>query len=154
MNMGRLETIGYTEQYARERIDAFLAQPRSYLVDIRNTPYSRWNTNWNRNTLAARYEKRYVHLPGLGNLNYANKHLPIELADPEQHVSHLVTCLKRGCSYLLLCACKDYERCHRKTVYTLIMAALGDTGEPEPVKTVALLTEHAPTYSTLSLWGN
>ena len=151
MTTGRLETLGYAQAYAHEQIEAFLAHPRSYLVDIRYKPYSRWNTNWNRDALAKRYGRDYVHLPGLGNLNYAHKELPIQLADPERHISHLAQCLKRGYSYLLLCACKDYERCHRKVVYERILAVLDPMHEPEPVAVQAC--EPTPlVYATLSLW--
>ena len=132
MTLGRLHTLGYTEPEAAERIETFLARPRSILVDIRYKPYSGFNPNWNRNALKARYPRQYVHLPGLGNINNGQKGLPIVLADPERHVSHLASQLKRGVSYLLLCACKHYERCHRKTVYEQIMATL------DPMSTLAL----------------
>lgn len=154
MNIGRLETIGYTQAYAHEQIEAFLACSRSYLVDIRYKPYSKWNPNWSRETFAKRYRHQYVHLPGLGNLNYAQKGAPIRLADPDRHVAHLAECLKRGASYLLLCACKDYEQCHRKVVYECILAVLGDASEQRaaPVQAGHQPTLHVPTYSTLSLW--
>lgn len=125
-----LDTIGYTEQDALQRIDAFLARPRCYLVDIRYKPWSKWNPRWNRPALQARYPHRYVHLPGLGNLHYGHRDQPIQLADPEPHIAHLAAMLTRGTSYLLLCACKDYEHCHRKAVYDLIMTALGQPPVP------------------------
>jgi uncharacterized protein (DUF488 family) len=151
---GRLETIGYTQISAAEQIETFLAQPRSYLVDIRYKPYSKWNTTWNRNILQARYPKRYIHLPGLGNVNYAHKDLPIQLADPQRHLAHLVEMLQQGCSYLLLCACKEYARCHRKVVYELLSAALAPMDVPEPVQATGsgLVAERVPTYRALSFW--
>lgn len=128
--IGTLETIGYTQQDAWQRIETFVARPRAYLVDIRFKPYSTWNPRWNRTALQARYPHRYVHLPGLGNLNYGHRDQPIQLADPDRHVAHLAEMLVRGTSYLLLCACKDYEHCHRKTVYDLVMIALGQPPVP------------------------
>ena len=143
---GRLATIGYTQTNARERIDAFVGRPRSYLVDIRSKPYS-WNKSWNREVLRARYGRRYVHVPGLGNVNSGHKGAPIRLSDPEPWVSHFAGELQRGNSFLLLCGCRDYERCHRKLVYTLIRAALGDSREPEHGQTPARVV-----CSTQSLW--
>jgi hypothetical protein len=122
---GTLATIGYLEPDAQARIDAFLAHPRAYLVDIRLRPYARFRPQWNRPALHARYHGRYVHLRGLGNVHYQDKRLPIHLLDPEPHIQHLAEQLTRGTSYLLLCACKDEEHCHRKVVYERIMLALG-----------------------------
>ena len=150
MDTGRLETIGYTQANARTRIDAFVARPLSYLVDIRYKPYCGWNPNWNRQALKAHYGRRYVHLQGLGNLNHAQKGAPIVLADPEQWIAHLASELERGCSYLLLCACKQDERCHRRLVYERILAVLDP--RDEPVEVMAVHTEYVPTYATLSLW--
>jgi hypothetical protein len=141
--LGELVTIGYTEPNALGRIDAFVAQPRAYVVDIRYKPWSKWNSNWSRNMLSARYPKRYIHLPGLGNVNYGQKQAAIQLADPERHIRHLAEMLQHGCSYLLLCACKDYAQCHRKVVYELILAAMG-----QPVSVVP----SQPVYTVQSLW--
>jgi uncharacterized protein (DUF488 family) len=150
MTRGRVETLGYTENESTSRIETFLAYPRSYLVDIRYKPYSRWNPNWNRQTLKVRYGRQYVHLPGLGNINYGKPDQPIVLANPEQHLSDLATAVNQGASYLLLCACKDYERCHRKIVYSRIMAILDPTRVQEPEKAAEQL--HIPRYYALSLW--
>ena len=144
MTIGRLETIGYTEPDALSRIDAFLAHSQAYLVDIRYKPWSKWNPRWNRTSLQARYPHRYVHLAGLGNLNYGHPDPPILLAHPEPHIRDLAEMLTRGTSYLLLCACKDYERCHRKAVYELIQAALG---QPAEVSTKEVLI-------AVSLWDS
>ncbi len=145
--MGTLATLGYTEAGAREQIDAFLARPRSYLVDIRLVPYSRFRPQWNRPALKARYGRQYVHLRGLGNLHYQDPRKPIHLLGPEPHIEHLAKQLSLGTSYLLLCACKNYERCHRKVVYEQILLQLG--AQPEEQEAVVPLgAVYAP-----SLWG-
>lgn len=141
---GMLATIGYTEPDAQVRIDAFVAQPRAYLVDIRLRPYSRFRPQWNRPALQTRYHRRYVHLRGLGNVHYQDRKLPIHLLDPEPYLQHLAEQLTRGTSYLLLCACKDYEHCHRKVVYERIMLALGGQAEAG--------ASGGAVYA-LSLWG-
>lgn len=137
-------TIGYTEPEAQARIDAFLTQPRTYLVDIRLTPYSRFRPQWNRPALQTRYRGQYVHLRGLGNVHYQDRTQPMQLLDPQPHIQHLAEQLMQGTSYLLLCACKDYTRCHRKVVSEQIMLALGQHS--------VRVSGAAGTLSTVSLW--
>lgn len=125
MIRGTLETIGYLEADAEERIAAFLAQPATSLIDIRLTPYSRYWPTWNKPMLKARYGRQYAHLRGLGNVSSHDRNQPIHLLSPETHIQHLAEQLLRGHSYLLLCACKHYERCHRKVVYERILLTMG-----------------------------
>lgn len=125
MNTGTLLTIGYTEDNAKERIEAFLAQPRTGLVDIRYTPRCRWNAQWNKSALQAKYGRaKYVHEPCFGNVNYRKKDGPIQLANPDERLPAVVNFLIGGASLMLLCACKEYERCHRRTVYELVMSTV------------------------------
>ena len=140
MTIGTVATIGYTEPDALQRIDTFVAQPRAYLVDIRLKPWSRWNPFWNRTNLQARYPYRYVHLAGLGNVNYGQRDQPIQLVDPAPHIAHLAEMLTHGTSYLLLCACKDYARCHRKVVYELLLAALDQPSAPRGRETLVAVS--------------
>ena len=125
MRHGILETIGYLEDEAEERIAVFLARPATSLIDIRLTPYSRFWPDWNKPVLKARYGRQYAHLRGLGNASYQDRNQPIHLLSPDVHIQHLADQLLRGHSYLLLCACKHYERCHRKIVYERILLAMG-----------------------------
>lgn len=67
---------------------------------------------------------RYLHIKNLGNVNYNQPGQPIQLLNPDEAVTQAVYSLRDGYSLLLLCACKDYERCHRKLVFELISAAL------------------------------
>lgn len=119
-----LETIGYTEKDATIRIAAFLSQPHSYLVDIRLVPWCGWSASWRRQELLTAYGKQYVSLPGFGNVNYNRPGQPIVLQAPEKHLAVVVKALQRGAFLLLLCGCRNYETCHRKVVYELIMAEL------------------------------
>lgn len=133
MPVGKLETIGYTEANAVQRIEAFLTLPRSGLIDIRYVPSCQWGKQWNKEALKARYGKQYIHLRCFGNVNYLHPDRPISLANPAERLDTVVNALGHGASLLLLCACKDYERCHRKTVYDLIMreVARRQTQKPE-----------------------
>lgn len=122
---GELLTLGYTEPNAMPRLDAFLAQPDTGLVDIRFSPRSRWYPEFNQAALLRRYGSlKYGHCRELGNVNYNKPGEPIELFTPEEGVRRVIRLLQSGCSVMLLCACKDYEHCHRKIAFDLIMAAL------------------------------
>ncbi len=121
MNIGTLETIGYAEPDAAQRIAKFLAQPRTGLIDIRYSPRCRWDAQWNKSALQAKYTRQYIHLRCFGNVNYNKPGQPIQLANPNERLASLVNFLLNDASLMLLCACKDYEHCHRKTVYDLMM---------------------------------
>jgi uncharacterized protein (DUF488 family) len=130
--MKELLTIGYTEENAQERIDAFLVNERAMLVDIRLSARSRWNGHFGKGALEKRYKKQYVHIPEFGNVNYrpGDRGKGIELAWPDLGLKQIMPLLRSGHSLMLLCACKDYEQCHRKVVYDLIMAKLSEAGSP------------------------
>jgi hypothetical protein len=60
-------------------------------------------------------------------VNYNRPGEPIKLLSPYEGARRVIRLLQSGRSLILLCACKHYERCHRKTAYDLIMAALAST---------------------------
>lgn len=124
--MSELLTIGYTEPNAQERIDAFLAHPNTILVDIRFSARSRWAGHFGKGALEASYKKQYIHVPEFGNVNYRpeNRDRGIELAWPDLGLKRIMPLLRSGHSVMLLCACKGYEKCHRKVVYDLVMAEM------------------------------
>ncbi len=124
MKHGTLLTIGYGEPDAASRIKVFLTEPRTLLVDIRYSPWSRWKPAWRKAALRDTYQHSYVHLKALGNVNYNRPGQPIHLLNPDGPVRAAVQFLQSGGSLMLLCACKEYERCHRKVVYELICQAL------------------------------
>lgn len=127
--LGELVTLGYTEPDAQQRLDAFMARPDTGLVDIRYSPRSRWRPEFNQAALIERYGAlRYGHCKALGNVNYNKPGEPIKLSDPFMGTRMVIHLLQGGRSLILLCACKDYERCHRKTAYDLIVSALTSTG--------------------------
>lgn len=120
-----LFTMGYTEQDAQQRLDTFLAQPSTKLIDIRYSPRSRWKPEFNQSALIKRYGPlKYEHCRALGNVNYNRASEPIKLLSPDEGVQHMIDLLLSGNSLMLLCACKAYEHCHRKTAYDLVMGAL------------------------------
>ena len=124
MNTGTLLTIGYTEPDAAQRIATFLAQPHTGLVDIRYSPRCTWDAQWDKSALQVTYGQQYVHERCFGNVNYRKKGGPIQLVNPDERLPVVVRYLMNGGSLMLLCACKDYEHCHRRTVYELVMSAV------------------------------
>jgi len=124
MQTGTLETMGYAEPDAAQRIATFLAQPRTGLVDIRYAPRCGWSAQWNKNALQAKYTRQYIHLRCFGNVHYNKPGRPIQLANPAERLPSLVNALLNGTSLLLLCACQDAEHCHRKMVSDLVMEAV------------------------------
>lgn len=123
----RILPIGYTEPDAEQRIAEFLATSKKHgLVDIRLKPRSRWYQNFNLKALDQRYGVQYGWCPELGNLNHkpADRHKGIMLKDPEAGLRKVTSLLEQGYSIMLLCACKDYEQCHRKVVHEMLIQAL------------------------------
>jgi hypothetical protein len=111
------------------------------LVDIRYSPWSRWQPQWRKAVMRERYGYRYLHLKALGNVNYNKPGRPIQLLDPEKSVQAAAQFLQSGWSMMLLCACKNYETCHRKVVYDLISQALAESapdGRAAPKERVQL----------------
>ncbi len=93
------------------------------LVDVRRRT---GRFHWKSSDFRAALESRYVHLRGFGNRNYRAPSLPIELHDPttaRNELKHLIG--RTGCkSTVLMCACEDYELCHRKAVVEFLKASV------------------------------
>ena len=126
--MGSLATLGYADkQMARELPGILIVNPRAYLVDTRLDPYCKWSPLWQRKGLEAGWGERYLYRGDwLGNVHHRDADKPIQLADEERGISWLIRGLERGYTLLLLCGCAHYERCHRKVIYELVKARLGD----------------------------
>lgn len=124
--MSELLTIGYAVPGVLDTIDAFLKNEHACLVDIRWSARSRWYPEFNKRSLEQRYGDQYTHCPALGNLNYRpeDRDQGIRIANPEVGVWRVLSLMRNGDDVMLMCACKDYERCHRKVVYDLIMTEL------------------------------
>lgn len=122
---GMLATVGYAHPDAAAIITAWMeSNPSALLVDIRYSPHSRWSPHWSRKALEAAWGGRYRHIRTLGNVNYNRPGLSIQLADAEAGVRWAVEALQAGHSLLLLCACREYEHCHRKLVEEQVMQAI------------------------------
>lgn len=70
-------TVGHSNRTLAEFTELLMAHRISVLVDVRTIPRSRYNPQFNRETLPHMLEAEgiaYEHLPGLGGLRRAGKH--------------------------------------------------------------------------------
>jgi activating signal cointegrator 1 len=92
------------------------------LVDIRYSPWSP-NPHWRKLALAELVgANRYQWIQDLGNVNYKSGG-PIRLLRPEAAAVRLREVLDHR-SIVLLCACRDWETCHRRDAAEYLSEAL------------------------------
>ena len=120
---GKLYTVGYAGLEHVEQLQLFLSH-EVLLVDIRYFPASRWRPEWSRKRLSERFAPNYEHIRELGNVNYHSLDLPIELFDAKRGVTKIVSFLQEGYDICLLCACADWQSCHRRLVTDLVQREL------------------------------
>ena len=83
------------------------------VIDIRLNPWSR-RAAFRRRQLSEALRPMYGLLPDLGNVNYRTGG-PIKLKHEERGLAHLAGYL-RDLPVIVMCACRDLERCHRRVV--------------------------------------
>lgn len=112
----KLVPFGYSMPGAEAILSTIMERDSSaLLVDIRTQPYSK-RPEWRHDSLALRFGKRYRPLGELlGNVNY-NTGGPMRLASATLGAKRLRSWLETGHSLVLLCACREYARCHRSLV--------------------------------------
>ena len=103
-------------------LERLMGDETTYLVDIRLSPRSGWQV-FNKEALKTRFHSQYIHLPELGNINYRNGQ-PIQIAHPDHGIPRLIRGLNQGYTLLLMCGCKEYGSCHRRTVVNLLIGAM------------------------------
>jgi hypothetical protein len=117
--------LGYAQPDSEATLQTLMARNlRMLLVDIRYSPRSRWSPQWSKKALQATWGDRYWHVQALGNVNYRLADAPIQLLDAETGICWAVEHLRSGYSLILLCACREYDRCHRKLVEEQVMQVL------------------------------
>ena len=122
---GTIYTLGYSQRKAAATLERLLRQPHILLLDVRYQPTSRWNPQWNRAELAARYGEQYRWERRLGNVNYWSRERGIQLPTGWQEaIREAATLICAGTSLMLLCCCGDERACHRTLVAKLIQDAL------------------------------
>ena len=62
--------------------------------------------------LSGIFENKYIHIKELGNVNYKGKE--IKICDLDAGLSKIENLINKD--IILLCSCKDYNKCHRKII--------------------------------------
>ncbi len=106
-------TFGYQDKRAVDLLGR-LEELDAVLCDIRLSPRSRWQPEWNQKQLAALMGDRYLHLPELGNVNYRGDG-PVEIADLSSGLGTIFD-LAATRSVVLMCVCSKLSGCHRETI--------------------------------------
>ncbi|MEW6210624.1 MAG: DUF488 domain-containing protein [Acidobacteriota bacterium] len=105
-------TTGYTGKQPDD-LKSLVKRLDVVLVDIRFLPRSRWQPHWNKSALQQMLGGRYVHVRELGNKQFRQN--AINIADLERGIAIIETlALQRP--VILMCACADYQHCHRHVV--------------------------------------
>jgi uncharacterized protein (DUF488 family) len=130
---GGVYTLGYAAPGAMQRLEYLMADPMMLLVDVRLVPRSRWYPQWNKVALVRRWGLRYTHQHCFGNINYRDRDKPIVLRGPhvqvEQSFAWAVSLLCAGYSLVLLCVCRDEQRCHRLMIANRLVELMNGGGE-------------------------
>lgn len=116
--MNQLIALGYAMRGSENMLRDLMKDGRTVLADIRDNPVCTWSEIWNPPALRAAYPGRYWPLRELGNANHTNPDAGIRLNDPERGLTLLLEALKRR-QVIILCACANFEACHRRAVVEL-----------------------------------
>lgn len=135
--MNTIYTWGHTGGGTVEDIRAYLDKFDAILVDVRYSPASQ-NYTMRQDYLREKLGANYVWIKEFGNVNYKNGG-PISLADPAQGLVslnfHLDGFKPDEKSVMLMCACRNWETCHRRIVACFIQQeGEGTPGEHLPTK--------------------
>ena len=127
--MHTIYSLGYLSS-TPDDVKAYVDTLGARLVDIRFSPRSR-NPNW---TMAALIRlvgaDRYLHEQRLGNVNYRNGG-PIRLWQPEAALPAMRAELADH-PVILLCACREWQPCHRRVAADFLSQQLGAPVEHLP----------------------
>jgi uncharacterized protein (DUF488 family) len=107
--MQEIFTTGYTGKDIND-LKPMLESLDAILVDIRFVPYSQI-FRWRQMYLKALLNRKYLHIPNLGNRTYKENKITIQnLKLGMETVLHLEV------NVVLMCACENLEDCHRRVI--------------------------------------
>jgi hypothetical protein len=117
--LGRVATIGYHQPQAWQIVTCMVCEQGWHLVDIRSSRRS-YLDEWSGSFLRRHFRSSYHAVPELGDVNHLAPENPMQLADPATGLAKVTTWLEAGIDCLLLCACPQWQRCHRRLVAALL----------------------------------
>jgi hypothetical protein len=85
---------------------------KAVVIDIRFNPTSKL-LEWTKSHLEHELGANYRHVGALGNKNFADQTMPIEIADMRLGIEVL---LRQTPPVILLCGCASRLRCHRRLI--------------------------------------
>lgn len=145
--MNVLYTAGY-QAWTPAQLLAEATRLGAMVLDIRYSAHS-YRPEWGKEALRELLGSGYLHVPAFGNKNY--KGGTIELAMPKRGLPIVQEQLEYA-PVILLCACRDWQTCHRAVAAEYIQEALGCTVEHlEPPVDVAPGT--MPVLTLTPPWG-
>jgi len=109
-----LYTIGYNNFSFFEFSDK-IKELGAIIIDVRYSPRS-YNPFWGKKYLEDRFGNSYIHIPELGNKNYKNPDKEFDIVDIEKGFQEVSQYLDMEIDCVLMCACEDVEKCHRRIV--------------------------------------
>ena len=132
-----LYTIGHGNRTTNEFINLLKENNIAQLVDVRTSPYSRYNPQFNKETLPAALKPvRYIHLPEIGGLRHPKRdstNLALQNSGFRGYADYMQTqeftdgllklvALARENCLALMCAEALPWRCHRNLLSDALVA--------------------------------
>ncbi len=117
--LGRVASIGYHQPEAWLIVTHMVDEQGWHLVDIRSNRRS-YLEEWSGTSLRKHFRSSYHEVPELGDVTQLAPANPMQLLDPATGLAKVMTWLEAGIDCLLLCACPDWQHCHRRLVATLL----------------------------------
>ncbi len=114
-HLGRIATIGYYQPQAWQIVTRMVCEQGWFLVDIRADRRS-YLEEWSGSSLLRHFRSRYLAVPELGEANQPASAHAIQLLDQTTGLAKVGLLLEAGFNCLLLCACPEWQRCHRRQV--------------------------------------
>lgn len=148
MPLHSIYTLGYM-YWTREKLAAELMRLGAKLVDIRYSPRSS-RIEWSKSELQAFFGQAYIHMPELGNVNYQGG--PVRLANPNKVIQPIERMLQEQ-PCILMCACGDWDQCHRRHAAQYFAQHLGVQVEHLEVPMADLLPGHIRVITVRQPWA-
>ena len=133
MTKPSIYTIGHSTHPFKEFVQLLKKYRIEKLVDVRVLPYSKHNSQFNKENLAKsllKYRIQYIHMPGLGGHRRAEKNSPnsgwknasfrgyadyMQTEAFEENLRELITLAKKN-STVIMCAEAVPWQCHRSLI--------------------------------------
>lgn len=114
-------SFGYQNYSYYQLVDKLKLNLISCVIDTRLNPYS-YDPFWQKDYLSENLIKNnisYIHIKEFGNINYKIKN-NIKINNFNSGLEKLDKVLLNNKNVALMCACKDYNSCHRKVLVEML----------------------------------